>query len=650
MSRYVFDIETNGLLDTLTTVWIIYVLNIDTGEMEYWLPHKGDMGWKEKFDNATLLIGHNIKGFDFAALEKVYGYILPRSVNVHDTLIMSIVMDYMRFGLQGHSMKVWGKHLGTEKVEHEDWSQYSEEMRIRCCEDVKLNYEMYKPLLAEVLALAAKNPNIRHYLRAEHFVAEWCSRAELHGWPFDVASARAIFEKMEVELETARARISPLLGMKTVATDKVKGEVAVKKPKWVKSGFYDAHTARWFNIDPCSGFEGEERMVEGEYCRVEFEPLDLDSIADVKIFLFRNNWEPTEWNYKKEYDEDTGRMTMKKTSPKITEDSLEVMQGNGKLYCDFLTTKSRHSILKTWLKKVDENGNLHGSCFTIGTPSMRARHSIIVNVPSADAPWGKEMRSLFACKPGWKLIGCDSAGNQARGLAHYLQNPEFVDLLLNGDIHQYNADVLLKVLAGMGIDWDAYLLKEGLKVEPDQTHEKACAKKRRGIAKRILYAFLFGASGAKLWSYAFGVQDKVKGNKLKDGFLKAVPGFEALLKKLENIYGSTKKFGDGYIPSIAGNRIYVDSFHKLLVYLLQSCEKATCSAAVMLTMERLEAEGIPYQPCIFYHDEIDFMVPAEYAERAMQIGVESFQNGPKLFGVQIMDGGGKIGENWYDVH
>ena len=148
----------------------------------------------------------------------------------------------------------------------------------------------------------------------------------------------------------------------------------------------------------------------------------------------------------------------------------------------------------------------------------------------------------------------------------------------------------------------------------------------------------------------FGIQDKTKGNKLKAGFLRAVPGFEALLKKLENIYGSTKKFGDGYIPSIAGNRVYVDSFHKLLVYLLQSCEKATCSAAVMLTMLRLEEEGIPYHPCIMMHDEEDFLVPEEYAERAAEIGKQAFKDGPLLFGIEIMDGEAKIGDTWYDVH
>jgi DNA polymerase I-like protein with 3'-5' exonuclease and polymerase domains len=277
---------------------------------------------------------------------------------------------------------------------------------------------------------------------------------------------------------------------------------------------------------------------------------------------------------------------------------------------------------------LDENDRLHGSSFLIGTPSMRVRHQTIANIPSADKPWGKEFRSLFKCLPGWKVIGCDSAGNQARGLAHYLKNNAFTELLLNGDIHQYNADVLTRVLSEMGIKH----------VVP------------RAAAKRILYAFLFGASGGKLWSYIFGGLDVRKGNQLKNGFLKAVPGFKELVDRLEKIYGATRQGGYGYIIGIAGNRIYCDSFHKLLVYLLQACEKATCSAAVMLTMERLREAGIPYIPLIMYHDEEDFMVPEEYAEEAAKIGKQAFIDGPKLFGIDIMDGDAKIGDNWYDVH
>jgi hypothetical protein len=422
----------------------------------------------------------------------------------------------------------------------------------------------------------------------------------------------------------AYTALNEKLGMKCVAVDKKKGIVEEKRPKWTKQGCYDVHTANWFNIDPWSGFEGEARPILGPYSRVEFQNLSLDSVTDVKTFLYRHGWQPTEWNYK--IDEDTGKKV--KSSPKISEDSLEFLGGDGKLYTEFLTARSRYGILKTWLENTDENGMLHGDCMLVGTPSMRARHSIIVNVPSADSPWGKEMRSLFTCLPGWKLIGCDSSGNQARGLAHYLGDEKFIDTLLNGDIHQYNADVLTAVLKSINVDFVV----------------------KRSQAKRILYAFLFGASGGKLWSYIFGVIDDIQGKKLKNGFLKAVPGFKALLEKLESIYGKTSQFGDGYIPSLAGNRIYVDSFHKLLVYLLQSAEKITCASALMLTVEALEKENIPYIPCIFYHDEIDFMVPEQYAERAGEIGKKSFAEGPKLFGVTIMDGGAKIGNNWYDVH
>jgi len=70
----------------------------------------------------------------------------------------------------------------------------------------------------------------------------------------------------------------------------------------------------------------------------------------------------------------------------------------------------------------------------------------------------------------------------------------------------------------------------------------------------------------------------------------------------------------------------------------------------MLTMERLERANIPYIPCIFYHDEFQAMVPEEFAEKAVEIGVSAFKDGPKLFGIDIMDGSGNSGYNWYETH
>lgn len=616
--RLVFDIETNGYLKDCDILWCVAAYDIDAKRM-YKFPY-GDDSWIDLFKKATTLIGHNITGFDVLAIEKLKGLKLSTDILI-DTLILSQVLDYYRFGYDGHSLARWGEFLGFPKTEFNDFSQWVPEMLTYNVNDVRLNVKIYRVLMQELSDSLKKAPNLKHYLRAEHYAAVWDATAHLKGWPFDRKAAEDLLQKLEDEMTMVRNALESKLGMICEPVDKYNGVALSKKPKWIMSGAYDSHTAKWFNVDPWEG--ALDRPVEGEYTRIRIRPLSLDSVTDVKVFLFRNNWKPTQYNFKRN---EAGENVP--TTPKITDDSLEFLGGDGKLYSDFRSAKARYGILKTWLENVDSNDMLHGDCFPIGTPSMRTRHSIIANVPSGEAQWGKEMRSLFKTLPGWTLIGADSKGNQARGLAHYLGDADFINTLLNGDIHQYNADVLTEVLLNMNI---AYAVP-------------------RSAAKRILYAFLFGASGAKLWMYIFGEMDKEKGNSLKRGFLKKVPGFKALLDSLAAIYKQTSKYGKGYIYSIAGNKIYVDSMHKLLVYLLQACEKVTCSSALMLTVKELNSKNIPYIPCIYYHDEIGFMVPDQHAEEAAEIAKRAFKEGPELYGITIMDGDAKIGKNWLEVH
>jgi hypothetical protein len=654
------DIEADDLLADVTTAWIIGFMDADTGEIKYWLD--GDLGWIEEFDKIDVFIGHNEASYDFPVLEKLFKWKPKKGVKIQDTLILSQTLNYKRFNNDGHSLERWGEYLNAPKGDFKDfkhaegetkeqfWERVGERMLTYWKQDLHVTGKVHTHVWREYMAIREKTPAITQYLKAEVASAFWCARASLYGWPFDKAAAVPLFEKMEIELNKVREKLMPRLGKKVVAVDKKNGIVEHKTPKWVKSGAYALATANWFGINEFSG-QDEDRLIEGPYSRIEVRDLDIDSINDVKIFLFRNGWVPTEYNVKHVLNEETGRIEKQKTSPKITEDSLECMEGDGKLYCDFLTTKSRHSILKSWLHNLDANNRLHGDCMVVGTPSMRARHSIIVNVPAAESVWGPEMRSLFTVEPGLKLIGADSAGNQARGLAHYLKSDEFTYQLINGDIHTFNANALDSVLKDMGISWDNYLItKKGIQADEEHTLQENLAKRKRASAKRILYAFLFGASGGKLWSYIFDTIDDSKGKKLKSGFTKAVPGFKALLDRLETIFARTKQTGNGYIPGIAGNRIYCDSFHKLLVYLLQACEKATCAAALMLAVDRLEEANIWYQPCIFMHDEIDFLVKEEDAEAAAIIAKEAFRDGPKLFGIEIMDGEAKIGNNWLEVH
>ena len=654
MSKYIFDIESNGLLQEATKMWCICFKNIDTEVNHIFL--EGDLKWQELLNEATLVAGHNLVGFDLMLLEKLFGYTLPKTCKVRDTLTMSQVLNYKRFGNDGHSLDAWGKHLGKFKQVHEDWSKFSLEMLSRCQSDVELNYSVYKILLVEFEAIYQKNPQISVYLKSEQAVTRWVTRANLSGWPFAYEKAMDLYDILETEVQRAHSQISGILGIKCVAVDKKKGIVEVKKPRWVKTGFYDQHTANWFGADVCSGLEGEERRVEGPYCRVTFEPLSLDSVYDIKLFLYRHGWEPTEWNYK------TDPLTHRRvqTTPKIVEEDLKYLGEQGQLYAEYMIVRSRHAILKSWIEDACitlESGEkikvleyedldlgrlseydirLHGDCFTIGTPSFRSRHRIIANVPVGEinkdgtpvSIYGAEMRALFKCLPGYKIIGCDSVGNQARALAYYLESDEYTDILLNHDIHSYNAEVATSALKEMKVNHIV----------------------TRADAKKLLYATMFGGSGAKLWLIMFGHRDQTQGNQFKNEFIKSIPGFKSLVDKLENIYGKTRTFGEGYIYSIAGNRIYVDSFHKLLVYLLQATEKITCSAALMLAAERLEEAKIEYIPLIYYHDEYDFMVKEKDIEKAIEISEKSFDDGARLFNITIMSGKAKTGANWLETH
>lgn len=616
--KLVFDIEADGLLRDATCVHILVAHELETNERFEFRGH--DNGWRGLLSQASLLVGHNVISYDLALLEKLYGF--RYEGRVHDTLLMSQILDYRRFGYDGHSLERWGQFLQFPKGDFHDFEFYTEEMRQYCHRDVDLNLKIYEELLNEYNA--AVTPFLRTFIMNEHKAAIWQSRAELHGWPMDVDRMHELHTQIGTELEDIRSQLEPILGSKLVMKDKAKGELNPKTMRMTQEGLYNATDARWFGWEPMDIYFQDE-PIAGPYHRVEVQPLRLSSVDDVKVFLHRHNWEPEEWNYKKL--EDGSRV---KTTPKITEESLEFLGGNGQLYTRYVKIKARHSVLSGWIEAT-KDGRLHGDSMIIGTPSMRLRHSVIANIPTSEAVFGAEFRSIFSTIPGWTLVGCDSSGNQARGLAYYLGDQDFIERLLHGDIHQYNADLLTEIVRTLP------------GVSPDLVVP-------RGVAKRILYAFLFGASGSKMWAYIFGYPSQDLGNALKTKFTSAVPGLEALMLKLRAMFSNTRKSGYGYIMSIADNRIYVDSFHKLLVYLLQATEKATCSAALALTMEGLEREGIPYIPLIYYHDEIDFMVPDEHKERAAAIGKESFKEGPKLYGINIMDGESKTGVNWLEIH
>ena len=137
---------------------------------------------------------------------------------------------------------------------------------------------------------------------------------------------------------------------------------------------------------------------------------------------------------------------------------------------EYYTLRNRTSVLDGWLDNIKQ-GRLHGNMWTIGTPTFRARHEGIVNLPGVSTPYGKELRELLVADEGMVVVGADSSGNQLRALAHYVGNADFTHEIIHGDQHSRNADIL---------------------------------KCSRPVAKNYLYAYIFGAGMAKLGSILTG--------------------------------------------------------------------------------------------------------------------------------------------------
>ena len=107
----------------------------------------------------------------------------------------------------------------------------------------------------------------------------------------------------------------------------------------------------------------------------------------------------------------------------------------------------------------------------MGTIASRCSHSHpnLGQVPNIHSPFGKECRQLFYAPDGYKLVGCDVSGLEARVVAHYLaryDNGLFGDTVLKGDIHTDN--------------------------------QKALGLPSRELAKTFLYAILYGAGVQRL--------------------------------------------------------------------------------------------------------------------------------------------------------
>lgn len=633
MQRVVIgDLEANGLLPTATRMWCAVFKDINTGQVWKFWPWPGADYIKqllEFLDTVDVLIMHNGIGYDWPLLEKLYGYKF-KGQKV-DTLIMSRLLNPKRivpFNCPNkkagpHSVEAWGWRVGRGKPEHNDWSQYSEEMLHRCSEDVEIQHLIYNTLMKE-----ADGKNWKNAFKMSFKLFEFLHKQEQYGWLVDQEHMHKCIHQLEHwigRIDRALDKHLPLV-VEVEETKEVGVYKYIKKP-FLKSGEYSQSVRNWMeanNIDVAS------RLVAGPFTRINLRKVDLNSNEETKEYLLASGWEPIEWNTNDEGD---------KTSPKLSKDDpFEGIEGGiGRLVAKRVQCRQRKSIIEGLFGIIREDGRIASVINNLAT-TARATHRGIVNIPKASSFYGKQMRKIFTSKEGYVLVGTDSDACQLRMLAGRMNNPEYIEAMVNGD-------------KKLGTDNHSITARIG-------------ELESRDIAKNVMYCLLFGGGDVKLAKTAKKPYNS--GAELRSKLYRGLDGLGELVEKLTKEWQATAKrrfnakwnrmeYFDGHITGLDGRPIYVPYEHQLLVYLLQSDEAIMMQAAYIKFHQLAEKEGWvygqDYGTTCWYHDEFTVECKEGIAKRVAALSEYSIAWAGKFFEIPCPHKGqAATGENWFSIH
>jgi DNA polymerase I-like protein with 3'-5' exonuclease and polymerase domains len=546
LRKIVIDIETNM---TATHIWCAVTKDIGTQEVNVWTQ-------AEKLQNylaeASILIGHNIIGFDVLVLKKLWNL----NTDIHqlqDTLVMSRLLDPTLEN--GHSLRAWGKRLGNYKDDFTDFDGgLTDEMVSYCKQDVNVTETLYNRLSADLLEWGQS-------VDLEHQVALIVKEQQENGFKLDIRKVMSLLAQWRKRLNEIEEELQQVF--KPIVTER-----------------YSEKTGK--------------RLKD----KVEhFNPGSRKQIAERLMAL---GWKP--------------KKRTEKGSVIVDEKVLSTVNiPEARFIEEYLLLQKRVAQVESWIDHADNLDRVHGQVITNGAVTGRMTHSKpnMAQVPRVGSPYGAECRSCWTVEEGKALVGIDASGLELRMLAHYMQDDDYTNEILTGDIHTKNM--------------------------------QAAGLTNRDQAKTFIYAFLYGAGPAKIGSIVGGGERE--GKQLIDSFLANTPALKELRRKVD-------KFAQkGSLPGLDGRRLKVRSQHAALNTLLQGAGAIVMKKALELLHKKLNCGIISGSFVANVHDEWQIETTKELAESVGQAGIQAIQEAGQSLGLRCpLDGDFKIGTNWAETH
>lgn len=390
--RLVIDIESNALMElTLDSkgnpirecskVHVVVTKNIDTGEVKVWTEFDGLLAYLNK---ATLLIGHNLYGFDLECLKRMLGY--KGSAKIYDSLVVSklIYPDLTNHPLGGNSLENWGKFLGNEKINYQGtWEELTDDMITYCIQDVHVAHDIYNHQQKWIAA-----NKYEKIVQLEFLASAIIAQQQANGFGFNLKEA----EKLQHDLLMFKATVED--EMRTIFPDKITHRFSSKTGKQLKD------LVEPFN--PGSRKQIAERLFE-KYGWVAPQTENGNPNVDATIL---------------------GQLDYPEAKKLVEYFDVQKLMGQ----VDDWVARASYS----------RDNRIHGFVNVQGAATGRCTHSQ-PNV--AQVSGDHRARELWVPHNGEVLLGSDLSGLELRMLAHYMapyDKGAYADVILNGDIHTHN--------------------------------------------------------------------------------------------------------------------------------------------------------------------------------------------------------------------
>ena len=568
------DIETNGL--DPDTIWVAVTMQ-DGVVQEHYTPESLTQALAGNFK----VVGHNLIGFDMPVLCKLWNIYVDKS-RIEDTLVMSRLSNPSREG--GHRLSNWGEILKFPKGDYSDWSCLTPEMVKYCIQDVKVTAKAYDKLKLELRNFSKES------IYLEHDVQHIIQKQTKNGWLLDLRHSMDLL----AELKEVKMNLENKVHQKF-------------KPKWVAVKEVTPRFKKDGSLSKVGLTDAEyEQLLQAHspkpFMRMMLKPFNLGSRKQIGEYLQDFGWKPKQQTPRGQPIVDEAILSQVKDIPEA------------QLIAEYLMVQKRIAQVFSWVNAADYGTDrVHGYVNTLGAVTNRMTHNSpnLAQVPASYSPYGKQCRQCFIARDGYKLVGFDASGLELRMLAHYMNDQEYTNEILNGDIHTAN-----QKLAGL---------------------------ESRDQAKTFIYALLYGAGDAKLGSVAQG--GARLGGQLKQRFMYNLPAFAALRDN------TTREAASGVIEGLDGRKLYIRHQHAALNTLLQSAGAIVMKKALCLLHERATLAGLDYYFVGNIHDEVQAEVRTAQADDYGRLAVSCLEAAGAFYNLNCpLTGEYKVGDSWADTH